>query len=104
MSRRTLLLALAGALALLSVGLPWGRGGVGADHAMRVTGVAGALLVLAGARRDRRQLVVAGLGIAALALPIGLSGGTSSGRTAYGMALAITALTLLRRPSPTTST
>lgn len=104
MSRRTLLLALAGALALLSLGLPWGYGSVGADHAMRVTGAAGALLVLAGVRRARRQLVVAGLAVAALAMPIGLTSGAGSGRTAYGMAIALAAITLLRRPSPSTST
>jgi hypothetical protein len=141
-SQRALLLV-AGALALLSLGLPWGNmpgvpGGVhpggttvvvnadgsidlrfdpsayvpglaghtvaGAGHAMRVTGAAGALLVFAGVRRTRRTLVVAGLAVAALALPIGLSAGAGSGRTVYGLAIAIAALTLLRRPSPSTST
>ena len=142
MSERALLLV-AGALALLSLGLPWGTtpgapgavvpGGTavvvnadgsidlrfdpswyvpglaahtvsGADHTMRVTGAAGALLVFAGVRRARRTLVVAGLAVAALALPIGLSGGTGSGRAVYGLAIAIAALTLLRRPSPSMST
>ena len=141
MSERTLLLV-AGALALLSLGLPWGNapglpgaahpGGTtvvvnadgsidlrfdpssylpglaghtvsGASHAMRVTGAAGALLVVAGVRRAQRRLVVVGLAVAALALPIGLSGGSGSGRAVYGLAIAIAALTLLRRPSPSTS-
>ena len=142
MSDRALLLV-AGALALLSLGLPWGStpgvpgavhpGGTtvvvdadgsidlrfepswyvpglaghtvsGADHTMRVTAAAGALLVFVGVRRARRRLVVIGLAVAALALPIGLGGGAGSGRAVYGLAIAVAAVTLLRRPSPSTST
>ena len=104
MSQRATLLAIAGALTLLSLGLPWGPFVSGADHAMRVTGAAAALLVLLGVRRAQDRLVIAGLAVAAIALPIGLTGGTGSGRAAYGLAIAVAALTLLRRPSPSMST
>ena len=50
---------------------------------MRVTGAAGALLVLVGVRRAQDRLVVAGLAVAALALPIGLTAGSGSGRVVY---------------------
>lgn len=138
MSNRALLYV-AGALALVSLGLPWGQtaptpgtvmgGGsrisvnddgtfdvlftpttylpglagsttVGAEHTMRVAGAAGALLVFLGERRRHRRLVVAGLLIAAVALPIGLTAGSASGRVAYGLAIGLAALSLLRRPNP----
>ena len=76
----------------------------GAEHEMRVLGAAGALFVLFGVRRSQRRLVVIGLLVAALALPMGLAQGTGIGRIAYGLAIGLAALTLLRRPAPSTST
>jgi hypothetical protein len=90
---RTRLLLAAGALLALSLGLPWGTTVHGFEHTMRVTGAAAALLVGAGIRRGRRSLALAGLGVAAIAIPIGGVAG-ESGRVAYALAIGLTALAL----------
>lgn len=134
-------LVLAGALGLLSLGLPWqqipgfpgvvipgvvvvfpggdlGSGGVsylpgvfapsipgsvvlGTGHAMRVTGVIAALLLVVAIRRHSRRTAWLAIAVGALALPLGVGqGAVMPGRTAYLAALLIAAasLGLLRTP------
>jgi hypothetical protein len=87
-------LRLAGALALLSLGLPWagtdlaGDAVVGGEHPMRVSGAAAAVLILIGVRMRRGALILAGLAVATAAVPIELAGGVGSGRIAYALAIA----------------
>jgi hypothetical protein len=132
-------LALAGALGLLSLGLPWQQipsmpgvvlpgvvigypdgtglgvawvpavfvpsipGGVvpGTGHAMRVTGVVAALLLVRAIRQHSHRTAWLALAAGALALPLGVGqGALMPGRIAYLAALLVAAasLGLLRTP------
>jgi hypothetical protein len=110
------LLALAGLLALLALGLPWERipdipgaefsGATvpGTDHPMRLTGALAAALLWWAIRRDSRTLAWLAIGVGALALPIGVQLTVlQSGRFCYLAALVCAAigagLIRPRRPS-----
>jgi hypothetical protein len=94
------LFAIAAVLAALSLGLPWSSTDgvygtvVGAEHTMRVTAAAAALLLALAVRRRAPTLGWWGLAIATLAVPIGLHGATGIGRITYALSIAIAALGL----------
>jgi hypothetical protein len=96
----------AGALTLASLGLPWAaasgnRAGVpffgatatvGAEHPMRVFALASVLLLVWSVRQERPRLARLGILVGALALPLGLDGGLTSGRAVYAVALLLAAM------------
>ena len=96
----------AGALTLASLGLPWAaasgnRAGapsfgatttVGAEHPMRVFALAAAFLLVWSVRQGRPRLARLGILVGALALPLGLDGGLTSGRAVYAVALLLAAM------------
>ena len=71
-----------------------GRTVVGAEHTMRVTAAAAALLLVLAVRRRAPALGWWGLAIATLAVPIGLHGATGIGRITYALGIAVAALAL----------
>jgi hypothetical protein len=99
------LLAAAGALLALSVGLPWGTvpgppgdagtAGTtitGSAHPMRFIGLLGLLVLAWAIRRGSRRAGWAAVGIAVLALPTGLDPGhPGAGRVCYLLAIAAAA-------------
>jgi hypothetical protein len=96
----------AGALTVLSLGLPWTAANgkhtasidfgaatvVGAQHPMRVFALAAALLLVSSVRHRRPQRARLGILVGALALPLGLDGGLASGRAVYAVALLLAAM------------
>jgi hypothetical protein len=96
----------AGSLTLVSLGLPWeaARGTsagapffgatatVGAEHPMRVFALAAAFLLVSSVRLRRPRLARLGILVGALALPLGLDGGLTSGRAVYAVALVLAAM------------
>ncbi len=90
--RRPLLL-ISGLLALVSVGLPWAPGLIGAQHPMRALLALAAPLLWWALRRGRQALAWAALGLATLALPMAGTGGTlPSGRLVYTLAVLVAAV------------
>lgn len=99
--RRRLLLLVAGALAVTSLGLPWGAPspapGVaptvsGAQHPVRVIGLVAALLLVSAVRAGSTGRARTAVGLGALALPLGLAGGIASGPAVYTVALLLSAV------------
>jgi hypothetical protein len=103
------LLLLAGVLGVVSLGLPWGvtqtgagsgitqdttvaRTVIGAEHPVRVIGLAAALLLVTAVRRGRPGRARAAVALGTLALPLGLSAGLTSGRAVYLLALLLAAM------------
>ena len=96
----------AGALTLMSLGLPWaGASGnraqvpsfgatttVGAEHPMRVFALAATFLLVSSVRHGRPGQARLGILVGALALPLGLDGGLTSGRAVYAVALLLAAM------------
>jgi len=107
------LLGAAGGLLAMSVGLSWGTAAgspgtpvTGASHPMRLIGLLAALVLAWAVRRGSRPAGWAAVGIAVLALPIGLDPGhPGAGRLCYLLAIVLAAAGtgLVRPRAPVTS-
>jgi hypothetical protein len=96
------LFAVAGTLAVLSLGLPWSAAESGAQHPVRVLGPVAAVLLWSAARSGRAGRARAAVLVGALALPLGLSSGLTAGRAAYAVALLLAAMASGVIPRPDT--
>jgi hypothetical protein len=86
------------ALAVVSLGLPWGPSSetaqftTGAHHPVRVLALVAAVLMLVAVRQDSLGLARLAVLVAGCSLPLGLADGLGSGRAVFAAAVVLAAM------------
>jgi hypothetical protein len=94
------------ALAVISLGLPWGASSetaqftIGANHPVRVLALVAAALMLGAVRQDSPGLARLAILVAGCALPLDLANGLGSGRAVFAAAVVLAAIASGVLPRP----